>query len=132
MQKLVSLLTWNADTNAGAGAKKISSTRDAGGIGVAENNFNSKNTYAKASFSTYNVVGINADADADANAGNTNSTRDSGGTGGTNNNADGKNTYVKTNFNTENVAGANADTYASDTNIIDKQVGNNTNKTNIG
>ena len=39
---------------------------DAGGTGGTDNNIDTKNAYAKAGFSTYNVASTNVDADADA------------------------------------------------------------------
>ena len=94
-----------------------------------DNNADSENAHAKASFSTYN----NADsANADAGAGDTNSTRDAGVTGGADNNSDGKNAYAKANFSTYNVADANVGIGVGNAIVTREKVSSNTNNIGVG
>ena len=119
-----------ADNNVGADAVDTSNTRDNGDTGGIDNNFDNKNAYAKAGFSTYNIAGANTDADV----GDTTGTRDVGSTNVINNNTDGKNAYAKASFSTYNVAGTNADTSAGAGNRsgTGKKVSNNINSTDEG
>ena len=46
----------------------MTGTRNAGGTSDADNNTDGKKSYAKASYSTYNIAGANVDADTAASA----------------------------------------------------------------
>ena len=83
--------------------------RDDGSTGCANNNFDNKNAYTNAGFSTYNII----DKNTDANTGNITSTRDVCGTNSADNNIDGKNAYARAGFSTYNVASTNADINAN-------------------
>lgn len=85
---------------------------DTSGTDNANNNFDNKNAYVKASFNIYNNLSANAgtSASADVVAGDTTGTENAGSTGRTSNTSNSKNTYTKACFNTYNIAGTNADT----------------------
>ena len=81
----------DADNNADTDVVDTSGTGDGNGTNGPNNNSNSKNSYTKASFSTYNI----ADANTNPNVDNTTAKGDVGGIGNTDNNFDGKNAHTK-------------------------------------
>lgn len=121
----------------------ISCTRDASSINGIDNNADDKNTYAKVSFSIYNITSTNTDVDAcdmtnmgnacntcagGISAGNTSGTGDTGSTGSTDNNANNKSAHAKVCFNIYNIASVDA----SNRSGMGKEVSNNINNTSTG
>ena len=74
---------------------------------------------------------MNVDADAGAKVDNLSDMGDAIGIGDVDNNIDNKNTYAKADFSIYNVAGVNAGASADDISVINEEVGNNINNTDI-
>ena len=120
--------TSSADNNAYISVSDMSDIGDIGGTGSTDNNFDSKNVYVKAGFSTYNI----ASANTDRNAGDTIDMGDIGGTSGADNNIYCKNAYAKAGFIVCNVADTNGDTSASVSNMSGTSKEHSNNINNIG
>ena len=92
---------------------------DASGTGVANKNFDNKNTYVKAGVNIYNIANVNM--------GNIIDTRDVNDTDCKDNNINNKNAYAKTDFSIYTITNTNIDVNPSDISGIVEKDSNNTN-----
>ena len=96
-----------------------------------DNNFNSKNAYAKAGSSIHYIISANTNRNVCAS--NINNIKDADGNNNADNNTDNKNIYTKADFNTYNIADTNADMSigANNTSGISEKISNTINNIDI-